>query len=71
MTTKNTENEKKALQNWANNFSLTVKEHFTQDQRKKQRYLLVKNSTTISNAFTYNEMNIFLLGLTRAKNFQL
>ena len=66
-----TQNELTSLQNFADSFALTVKKDFTQDKRKKQRYILVKNNTSICQPFTYNEMNIFLLGIMRCKNFHI
>lgn len=57
-----TQLEKQSLQNSANNFGIEVHEYFTQDQRKKQRYFLVKNGTSVSPVYDYNEMNCFLNG---------
>lgn len=65
------ETELQSLQNFADNFGLTVKKRIDQDKRKKTKYWLIKNSLVVSNSFTYNEMNIFLLGIQRAKKFEL
>ena len=65
------ENELTALQNFANKFELKVEKYFFEDSRKKTKFILVKNNTSVCQPFNYNEMNIFLLGILRAKKFNL
>lgn len=71
LETMNTQAEIQSLQNFADKFGLTVKECFYEDKRKKTKYLLIKDNISVSNDFTYEEMNIFLTGILRAKEFNL
>ena len=56
-------NEKQALQNFADKFDLTVVSYHFGDKRKKGKFILVNNKMRISPPLTYNEMNMFLLGI--------
>lgn len=58
-----------ALQNAANNIKgLTVTEYYFQDKRKTNRkYFLSYNGTGISPTLIYTELNIFILGMIKAK----
>lgn len=60
-----------ALQNFANKFNLSVSKHFTQDKRKKTKFLISKGDQSVSNPFTYQEANAFLIGILRTKKFNL
>jgi hypothetical protein len=61
-----------ALQNFANNFKdLKVKLFFMEDQRKKTKFILTKNDTSISPPLNYDNMNNFLLGINSCKKNQL
>ena len=63
--------ELEALQNFANKFNLTVC-LINLDKRKKQKYVLVNSENiSVSNNFTYDEMNIFLIGILRANKFRI
>jgi hypothetical protein len=55
-----------ALQNFADNFGLTVKHYIFPDARKKVKYILVKNKTSISPPLNYEGINAFLLGMKAA-----
>jgi predicted site-specific integrase-resolvase len=63
--------QKQALQNAVNynEFkSVKVYEHISQDKRKtKTKFFLQVGKNTISPALYYNEMNLFILGMSRAK----
>lgn len=61
----------RSLQNFADKFELTVKYFQYEDMRKKTKFILVKNETSISRPLSYEEMNIFLLGIYRCKEFNL
>ena len=63
--------ELQALQNFADKFSLVVKTHFFEDKRKRNKYLLVNETTkcSISPPLDYTEMNYFLLGINSTKAF--
>ena len=63
--------EVEALQNFADKFSLVVKEKIFEDHRKKSKYMLIKNKTCISPILNYNELNNFLLGMNSCKNYQI
>jgi hypothetical protein len=71
---KNTDSnpELTALQNFANNFEdLKVKLFFMEDKRKKTKFILTKNNTSISPPLNYDNMNIFLLGIMNCKRHEL
>jgi hypothetical protein len=61
----------RSLQNFADTFDLTVKYFPFDDQRKKTKFILVKNNVSVSQPFNYDEMNIFLLGILRCKEFNI
>lgn len=71
MKTINKENQKEALQNAL--LSLNVKgiclfEHISQDKRKQvPKFFLQIGKNTISPALNYNDLNLFILGMSRAK----
>lgn len=66
-----------ALQNFANNLNryfdmnLKIKIWYHQDQRKKPKFVLTKNDTSISPCLNYDNMNHFLLGIHRTKKLNL
>ena len=68
----NYQDQKKAIQNFANNFNLIVNEvHFYGDKRKKSKFILTdQNEISISNVYTYYEMNIFLMGMLEIKKLK-
>jgi hypothetical protein len=49
------------------NNKITLNKYISQDKRKKQSYFLQLGKATISPALKYNEMNHFILGMSRAK----
>ena len=61
------EAKKQALQNFADNYGLTVKNYQFEDKRKNPKFILVKKGCSICQPFTYSEMNIFLLGIYNCK----
>ena len=61
------DNKKQALQNFADNFGLKVNDYLPNDRRKKQKYFLTKNGTSISPKLDYNGINHFLLGMLAAE----
>jgi predicted P-loop ATPase/GTPase len=61
----------RSLQNFADNFELTVKYYQFDDLRKRTKFILVKNTTSITQPLSYEEMNIFLLGIKRCKEFNI
>lgn len=61
----------RGLQNFADEFELTVKYFQFEDKRKKTKFIFVKNEVKISQALSYNEANFFLLGILRCKKFKL
>ena len=67
-----TTNELTSLQNFANKFEdLKVKLFFYEDHRKKTRYILTKNDTSISPPLHYEKLNLFLLGIEKCKKHNL
>jgi len=62
-----TTTKKQALQNFADNFGLEVNDYLSNDRRKKQKYFLTKNGTSISPKLDYNGINHFLLGMLAAE----
>ena len=64
----NTSDELKYLQNFADKFNLKVKLFFSQDRRKKHKYVLTDQDIFVSPVLNYNEMNHFLLGIKSAIN---
>ena len=61
-----------ALQNFANHFEdLKVELFFMEDKRKKTKFILTKNNTSISPPLNYDNMNIFLLGIMNCKRHEL
>ena len=61
----------RSLQNFADKFDLTVKYYQYEDLRKKMKYILVKNKTSISQPLSYDEANMFLLGIYNCKRFDI
>jgi hypothetical protein len=68
----NLENQKQALQNWADKFNCEIKiyQNFG-DKRTKPKFILYKNENAVSNTHSYYEMNLFLLAIDRSKKFNL
>lgn len=65
------EEQKQALQNWADNFGLEVRTYIDDDKRRTQRFFLRKGSTSVSPSLTYSEMNCFLNGISNCKKHNL
>lgn len=61
----------RSLQNFADKYELTVKYHPFEDQRKKMKFILVKNNISVSQPLSYEEANIFLIGIYKCKKFNL
>lgn len=69
----NTETKRESLQNFAGNFNLEIKEYIESDKRKATKFVAViaGSNKEVSNKFTYDEMNIFLIGILRSIEHQL
>lgn len=61
----------RSLQNFADKYNLTVKYYQYEDMRKKMKFILTKNNISISSPLSYEEMNMFLLGIYKAKKFNI
>jgi hypothetical protein len=74
---KDSNNELTALQNFEKNLNsefnlnIKIKLWYHQDQRKKAKFILTKNDTSISPALNYDNMNHFLLGIMSSKKYKL
>jgi len=67
----NTNLQLQALQNFANNYNLDAVVCNFEDKRKKQKFVLKKGKNEVSPKLSYDEMNIFLLGILNCKKHEL
>ena len=59
------EQQKEALQNFANNFGMKVHVKWNEDKRRKTTFFLEEGNETISPCLDYNGLNCFMLGYLR------
>jgi len=64
-------NELQALSNFATNLTLEVRELLYDDKRKKAKYYLLKNGTSIGPPLDFSHMNVFMLGISQAERIKL
>ena len=60
-------NEIQALQNFGDNLNIVIKDTYTTDKRKTiKKYIATFNGASISPTLSYEQMNHFLLGYSKA-----
>jgi transcription termination factor NusB len=58
--------ELQGIQNFCDNFNITASVFTYEDLRKKPKYVISKEGISLSPPLSYEEANIFLLGVLRA-----